>query len=232
MPSRGTLLLGLLTLAVLAAAAVAITDGDDSGARVLKVSASAEQRVPPDLAIVRLGVTARGTSAGAVTKATSASLQRVIEAVRKTGVEELQTEPVRVTRNPPRPTSDAPQQPPFVAQQSIEVRTRDLDRVGVLIEEAVAAGANEVRGPSFTLADPSTARRAAVADAVRDARATAQAIATAAGVAIGDLQRIEHAGAGAPLPLSRNTLSAEAAPPTEPGLITVSATVTSTFAVE
>ncbi len=232
MPSRGTLLIVLLVLAVLTAAVLAITHSDDAGDRVIEVSASAEQRVPPDLAIVRLGVTARAASARAVTSATSATLQRVIEAVRKTGVKELKTEPVRVTRSAPRPTSDAPQQPPFVARQSIEVRTRDLDRVGAILEAAVAAGANDVSGPRFTLADPSAARRAAVAAAVRDARSTAQAAAAAAGVALGDLRRIQHAGTGVPLARSRDTLSTEAAPPTEPGLITVSATVTSTYAAQ
>lgn len=233
MRSLRTLLVLALTVAVVTVAAVAVmTRGNEGGDRLITVSASAEQRVPPDVAITRLGVTERAASARTATNAASASLRQVIEAVRAVGVDELETEPVRVTRQPPRLRPEAPQRPPFVARQSIEVRTRDLDRAGAVIEAAVTAGANEVNGPRFTLANPSAARREAVAAAVKDARATARATAVAAGVELGELRRVQEGRAGAAPLRSSDIASTESAPPTEPGLVTVTAAVTATFAIE
>lgn len=62
---------------------------------------------------------------------------------------------------------------------SLEVRVRDLNRAPRIFEALIAAGANDVRGPNFSLSEPAAARRLARLEAIRLAREQAEAYAEA-----------------------------------------------------
>ena len=208
---------------------------DDERLRQLTVSATADERVPPDLATLSFGVTARAQSARIAMRTASESLDSVVAAVRRIGVAEIQTRPVRVRRPPSRlpPGRPVPLGRPFVATQSVAVRVRELERLGRLIDSAVEAGATDVTGPRFGLAEPRAVRRRLVADAVTNARRNGRAMAEAAGLVLGRAIRISEQSGGLPVPFQdgRTAGSAEAAPPIERGTVPVTAVVSVTFAV-
>jgi uncharacterized protein YggE len=72
----------------------------------------------------------------------------------------------------------------YSVANSLLVTVRDLDAVGGVIDAVMAAGASTVAGPSFEVENPAALRVAAHTAAVRDARATADAIAETLGVTI------------------------------------------------
>jgi uncharacterized protein YggE len=113
----------------------------------------------------------------------------------------------------------------------LTLSVRDLDLVGRAIDAAVGAGANTILGISFGLQDLSRARTEALALAVRDARAKADAIAQAVGLRIIGIERIvERETDVRPFmvqPAEAGLLRAPA--PVEPGMVTVSAVVTVAF---
>lgn len=225
------IVLAALVLAV-AGIVVAIAVTDDDERRTVTASGTHERMVAPEVATARLGVTARRPEAQAAAEAASRTLRDMVAAVRDVGVDELQTEPVRLRRAPGR-GGDAPAaERPYVARQTISVRLRDLDRVAAVIDAAVRAGATDVAGPSFELADPREARRQALAAAVADARANAGRIADVAGVGLGRPLHIEERGGGGPQPTAVQRDSAAASTPVVPGPIAVEAGVTVTFAIE
>ena len=238
-PSR--LPVAALVAAVLVLGAVAIVaiadDGHGGGAggpeRTLSATGSGELEVTPDRAVVRLGVTARGADAAAATRRASDRLRDVIAAARDLGVEDLKTEPVCVSRVPAQPGDDrAAGAGPHVARQAITVRLRALDEAGRLIAAATRARATDVSGPRFTLADPDEARNRALARAIRAARRAADRMAAEAGVELGAPVRIEDRTTSGPEPLARAEGAAgDAAPPTVPGPVKVSAQVRVVFAV-
>ncbi len=124
----------------------------------------------------------------------------------------------------------------YVARNTIEVRIDQLDTVGQVLELAVGSGATSVGGVRFDLKDRAAAEREALAGAVADARARADAAAKAAGMTIERVLRIEEdRGPGRPEPVMyRQTLSVEAPAavvPITPGEIEVHAVVTLTAAV-
>jgi uncharacterized protein YggE len=80
------------------------------------------------------------------------------------------------------------------------VKLRALDRAGQVLDDAVGAGANVVRGVQFTLADPAPAETRARADAVRDATARARELAAAAGVRLGELAWLSEGAVSRPIP--------------------------------
>jgi uncharacterized protein len=81
---------------------------------------------------------------------------------------------------------------------------RDLDQVGAVLDASVRAGANSIGGISFTVEDSSEAYNQALEAAFASARSRAQALASAAGVQLGDVQTISSYVSGGPIPVVRD----------------------------
>jgi uncharacterized protein YggE len=102
------------------------------------------------------------------------------------------------------------------------------------VDAAVAAGANQVSGPSLTVSDAEAQYADAVDAAFDDARARAEAIAAKAGVTLGaPLAIVDGGSGGMPVPYYERAVAdvAAAEMPVEPGVQEVGATLTVTFAI-
>jgi uncharacterized protein YggE len=74
----------------------------------------------------------------------------------------------------------------------VQVKIRDLDKIGTVLDEVVEAGANNVYGVSFTVDDPSEVRSEARDKAVADAKVKAQELAHLNGVSLGEVLQISE----------------------------------------
>ena len=119
----------------------------------------------------------------------------------------------------------------YVARNTVEVRVDELARVGELLDIAVSAGATSVGQVRFDLKEREAAEREALRLAVQDARRRAEAMASAAGLSIASVLRIDEQRVGGvppPMPLMmemRSAQSADAAPPVAPGELEIRARV-------
>jgi uncharacterized protein YggE len=84
----------------------------------------------------------------------------------------------------------------YVATQDFAARTRRVSDAGTMVGVASRAGATGPKIESFGLADPRPPRRQAIAAALEDARAKAEALAAGSGARLGDLIAISLDGAG------------------------------------
>ena len=75
----------------------------------------------------------------------------------------------------------------YVASNSIQIDTRQLELASKIIDASLQAGANQIGYLQYALADPREATRLALANAVDDARLQAEALAKAAGGRLGPL---------------------------------------------
>ncbi len=121
----------------------------------------------------------------------------------------------------------------YVARNAIEVRVDDLARLGEFVDRATNAGATSIGDVRFDLKDRRAAEQQALTQAVQDARARAETIASAAGRAIQTIWRIadERIGAPTPRPMlgAARAMASEAAPtPIVAGEIEIQARVTLT----
>ena len=82
----------------------------------------------------------------------------------------------------------------YTANNTLSVRTTDIDNVGALIDAAFAAGANTLDNVQFTVQDDSEAREQALTKAVEDARRKADVLAAAAGLQIASIESIAESG--------------------------------------
>jgi uncharacterized protein YggE len=180
------------------------------------------------------GVQTAGETAAAALAANSAAMDDVVAALRGSGIgeDDLRTEQVSVY---PRMSDDGRAVVGYDASNTVRATIRDLERAGATVDAAVAAGANQVYGPTLTLSDSKAHYRAAVEAAFDDARARAEAIAAKAGVSLGAPVAIVEGGGGGVAPGFDRLAAAEAAAAdvsVQAGTQEVGATLTVTFAVE
>ncbi|MEM7007650.1 MAG: SIMPL domain-containing protein [Thermodesulfobacteriota bacterium] len=127
----------------------------------------------------------------------------------------------------------------YRATNSVSVKTYNLDNIGSLIDSATQAGANRIEGLSFDTTKRNEITREALAKAVKDARATAQTVAGAAGVKITSIYQISPSYSY-PAPVYKDyAVRMEAASPAPPppttieaGEISIKASVNMVFGIE
>ncbi len=201
----------------------------DAPARSITASGLGSVTIVPDRAHFSFGVQAQSRTASQALEAADAQLSRVVAALRGAGVAQadIQTEQISLS---PRTSEDGVQIVGYTAVSSVSVRVRNLDRVGPIVDAAVAAGANQVYGPSLTRSDQAVLYRSALRTAYADARAKAQALAEAAGVTLGAMTATVEGGGNVPIPLAAGRAE-DAKATVEPGTQEIQASVSVTFAV-
>ena len=97
----------------------------------------------------------------------------------------------------------------------MNVTVHDLDKVGQVIDDAVAAGANLASGITFQLSDQNQGMDKALAAAVADAKSKAAALASAGDAQLGEVVSIdETTGSSTPPVFFGRAMSAAASAPT------------------
>lgn len=171
--------------------------------------------VTPDETTLDLGVQVQALTAAAAQSQASAAMAKIITAVKSQGVADADLATQQVSLQPQidyGPSGNGTGKVTgYLASQSVQVTVRHLDTTGAIIDAGVAAGANTVGGPSFSLADPSAVAAQAHTAAMADAHARATTLAQAAGVTLGAPLSITEQPAPSPVPFAAAAPSAGAA---------------------
>ncbi|OYX24057.1 MAG: hypothetical protein B7Z10_09940 [Rhodobacterales bacterium 32-66-7] len=197
----------------------------------LTVTGTGTVEAAPDLATLTIGVTTQGATASDALAANSDVLTAVMARLTTAGIEarDMQTSNLSVSPNWTGYDSATPTISGYVAINTLTIRVRQMDGLGPVVDAAVSEGANTLNGLYFGLSDQEPVLNDARKLAVRDARARAEFLATAAGVTLGRVLSISEGGTGFdPMPAYR----AEAASvPVAEGEIGLSASVTMVFEI-
>jgi uncharacterized protein YggE len=229
MKTRNLSLAGIVVLAALVAAVSIPGQASSAAAEAggITVQGMASVVSVPDRAELSFGVESQAQTAKAALAANAAELRRVIAAVKAAGGTNVKTQSVSLS---PRYNEQNEVQA-FVATNTVSATIKEIGRAGALIDAAVDAGANQVYGPSLSTSDQGELYRTALKAAVADARARAQSLASASGLALGRITAIVESGGSTPQPYAVADKAMEAgSTPIEPGTQQLTATVTLTFA--
>jgi uncharacterized protein len=206
-----------------------LTSGMAHGQAQMTVTGQASVMTTPDIATVTLGVTSQMSSAGQAMAANKAALTAVLSQLTAAGIapSDLQTSQLQLNPMWRNDQNDAASViSGYVASNMVRVLVRDLDKMGTVLDAAVATGANTLNGLEFALSDPRPAQDAARTATVQDAMARAKVLAKAAGVTLGPVVTIsENADFGMPMMKSM----ASEATPIAAGEIAVTASVIMVF---
>lgn len=213
-------LAAVVTLAALAGCQAAPADprGVAKDETLLTVSATGRADNRPDEARLQLGVQSLAASAGEASEANREKMERVTAALTRLGVkpEDVQTRNLSLQR-----IDYGRDRGRFRADNIVEVRLRDMARVGEAVAAVTEAGANVLSGPDLRVSDREAATRSAYAAAYRAARARADAYAGAAGLEVKRVLAIYDGGESHmpppyPRPVSMGAVAEQAAPPPPP----------------
>jgi len=206
---------------------------------MLTLTAEARVERAPDLAEITAGVTSQAETAAQASRANAEQMARVIAAVRAAHIAERDIQTVGLTLQPQYDYQNnrAPRLTGYQAGNSVSIRLHDLPRAGAVIDALVAAGANQIGGPNFRIADEDRVLDEARTAAVSKARARAELYARAAGLRVARILRIAEGGAEPPvrpMPMMRAmAMKSESAPtPVAPGEVALSAQVTIDFELQ
>jgi hypothetical protein len=222
-----------LTAAALAAAALAAPLAEPAAAQthrqegpviegtVLTLTAEGAVTAAPDMAIVNLGVMTEGATADAAMRANAQRMNALTAVLRRAGIAErdIQTSGLSVNPQYVYHNNQTPRISGYQASNQVTVRVRDLDTLGRVLDDAIAAGGNTLNGVSFGLQEPEVAMNAARQDAVREALQRAELYASAAGLRVHRIVSISEGGGYAPppyypAPMAMRMEGADAAAPT------------------
>jgi uncharacterized protein YggE len=207
--------------------------------RVISVTGQGEVRVAPDTVDLMLGVEQQEPAAREAMEKVSRTMQAIVERLRREGVPErsLRTATLRLepVYEQPRPGQGTTRLAGYRAANTLTVTLTDVRRAGPILDAGVAAGANQVLGIVFRVANDLPSRLAALKAASEEARAKARAIAESFGATLGRLESVSESAATIPGPRYEGVaLRADAGggTPVQPGEITVRADLVARYRIE
>lgn len=197
--------------------------------RLVTVTGEATVAVAPDMAVIRVGVTSVGKTAREASDTNARQMTAVLAAIKDAGIgaRDIQTSRLSLQPQYDPNRSGTARLLGFQATNQITVNIRDIDKLAGIIDQAIAAGANEMSGLEFVVSEQSKLLDQARDDAIADARRKAERYAKAAGVKLGAVASISEEGSS-PQPRLIQAMRAGAAP-VAPGEQTLRAVATVSY---
>ena len=147
------------------------------------VTGQGQISLPPDTVFVTLGMETTGKTVTDAQRENRQVMSKVVERLRGLQIEQERIQTASFTVMPqfkPTPKRSEPAGPPeiigYILSNIITVEVRNLDKVGPVIEESLAAGANQFQNLHWALRDEQQAKLSALKQAAGKARDKAAAL--------------------------------------------------------
>ena len=188
------------------ASASVLKDESKETPRTLSVDGDGKVTLVPDMATISIGVHSENKNATEAVASNNSKSQAVVTALKSFGIADKDIRTRNFSIFPRQEWSKDGERLgiTYVVDNTVVVTVRDLDKIGKILDEAIKAGANNIGGISFDVTDRESAYQKALAAAVENARARAEAIAKAAGVSIDKVQSIDSYVNASPVPVMRS----------------------------
>jgi uncharacterized protein YggE len=223
----------LVLLAAVLAPAREARPAEPATAPTLTVTGAGSATARPDTGHIQAGVVTQASTAAQAIRANSEAMTRVLGRLGAAGIRDTDIRTTGLVVMPLRREvrNQRAEIAGYEVTNRVLVKVRDLDRLGVLVDQIVAEGANTLDSIGFSLGDPRPVLDVARERAVADARHRADLYARALGARLGRALKVEEAAPAGPI-RPRATMAASAAVPIAPGEEEYSVMVTVTYALE
>jgi hypothetical protein len=222
------------------AAAASIQTSDGSGSQGISVSGEGRASAAPDTALLNIGVSTKEMTVAEANSEVQAAIGRLLDSLKGNGVAEKDIQTSQFSINPEYDYQYNQQKlTGYRVTHMLQVKVRDIDRAGEVIDDSVEAAGNlvQVGSISLTIDDTAALRSQAREQAMADASAKAQELARLAGVELGKPTYISESSV-TPYPQIRYDSSALAAEPAQaqttisPGELEVVVSVQITYGIQ
>ena len=182
------------------ASAEVVSTAVPESARTITVVGQGKAHSPPDVARLNAGVEVTAATVQEATQEAAERMTAILAALEELGIadEDIQTSNYSIYFERdygPEIGAIGEEGAPegrYRVSNMVEVKVRDLGRVGTVLDQVVQAGANSIWGVSFAVEDTGALEKEARAKAVEDARARAQDLAVLSGVELGEVVSVSE----------------------------------------
>src|SRR5947207_9401657 len=150
--------------------------------RLITVSGTAEVKVPPDEAILDLGVETHDKQLAVAKSTHDESVKKLLAVARDNGIEAKYIQTGRMVM---RPEYSQKKFIGYQVSQDLSLTLKDISKYETLMTRLLEAGVNHVNGVEFDVAEPRKYRDETRLKAIRAAREKAEAMAAELGQKIG-----------------------------------------------
>lgn len=202
----------------------------------MKTTGTAEIKVTPDRAVIRVGVERQSATAKNAKAAVDNISRKILAALKAASIDEKDIQTAYLDLQPTSYYEKRVRINNFTATQSLSVTIRDLSHLDNVMDAVMSAGANRIDGIEYQSSELRKYRDQARDEATKAAKEKAVALAQALGNQVGRTYSIEEVqqwdgysmmgGLAANVALERTRGSA---PSTAPGQLTVTASVIVSF---
>ena len=207
--------------------------------RTLNVNGTGSTYLTPDIAYIYIGVHTEGPTASEAVEANKVQTNAVLDALKNAGVDEkdLRTTNFSIWPSQQYGPDGSVTGTIYMVDNTVYVTVRDLEGLGDLLDDAIAAGANSINSIQFDVADKTAAVSEARDLAVKDAEVQAQELADSAGVTLGEIQNISSYDSS-PYPIAEGkgggggAMAADTAVAIQPGQLTITVSVNTTYGIK
>jgi uncharacterized protein YggE len=163
---------------------------------LLSVSAQAEAKRVPDVAAISAGVVTQAVDANAAMRANAVQMDKVMGAIKAAGIAERDIQTSSVSLNPQYKyvENQNPTITGYQASNTVNLKVRDIGKLGKVLDALVASGANQVNGPSFEIDHPEPVYDEARRGALDKAQARAAMYAKTLGMRVRRIVSISEGG--------------------------------------
>ena len=134
---------------------------------LVRVNISESLRTPPDEASITVGTQAKAATATAAVAANKVKTERLLASIRAAGIRERDIQTQGIQLQPDYRWDNEPNGRGrqtligYIASNSVQIKTRNIDKLTALLDALTTAGADTVYGPNFAISDPAPLRKEA-----------------------------------------------------------------------
>jgi uncharacterized protein YggE len=172
--------------------------------RTVAVSGQGEIQAEPDLAHVTLGVESRKPKLEEARAEVARTIDAVLKLTRDLKIDQTLVRSTRINVQPEYNWDANARERNLIGyyvSRQVEIELRDLEKLGQLLERATDLGVNQLGDPRLDSSKRRDLERQALAKAVEDARANAEAVAKTAGARLGPVRTISANSGYVPPPM-------------------------------
>jgi uncharacterized protein len=217
-------------------AAAEIVTGSDRSITVVGIGKVTGK---PDIAHVTVGIETQASSLQKAVDDNKAKMNSLLDTLKQLGLadKDIRTSNYSIyTERMGTPTPGAElntDQMIYHVTNQVDVTVRDVSQIGEVLDKAVAAGANNIYGVSFSVEDTAKLEADARTKAVTDAKARAEELAQLNGVQLGEVLTVSEVIGGSAYPMDYGAKGmGGGGTPVQPGELEMSMSIQITYAVK
>ena len=180
---------------------------------LLSVSAQAQASRVPDVATISTGVVTQAVDGNSAMRQNAEQMAKVMAAIKAAGIadKDIQTSGINLSPQYRYVENEAPKITGFQASNTVNVKVRDIAKLGKVLDALAANGSNQINGPTFEIDQPEPVYDEARLAALAKAKARAETYAKALGLRVRRIVSISEGGGGGFQPMPMVLMSAKSA---------------------